>query len=237
MPNKGLRKFQKTVAAQVAAFPKDYLVEKVTDEKIIALTFDDGPDPRMTPRLLRILRDHEARATFFLVGERAERYPGLVRDIKTAGHAIGGHGYEHIDHRKLSAAHGFRDQAGKTERLLAGILGKAAGYFRPPYGAVTNEQVKLFAERGIKTVLWSVDSLDWDRAHAKQSLIEKRVLEQAHPGAVVLLHSGAARTATAEALPTILKALKRRGYRFVSVEEMFSLASPETPVRQAPTSP
>jgi len=223
MPSVGLRAFQTTVSRQWAVAPKSYLIEGQGKGNVVALTFDDGPDPQMTPRLLGILKEHGAVATFFLVGSRIQSYPDTVAKIREAGHAVAGHGFEHIDHRDLSAEEAFETQFAVTDGLVQQHAGSAAGYFRPPYGALTDEQVEYFARRGVEMVLWSVDSLDWSTSHNRAAKIEKRVLDQVHPGAVVLLHSGRARRATAKALPRILKELSRRGYRFVTVEEMFDL--------------
>jgi peptidoglycan/xylan/chitin deacetylase (PgdA/CDA1 family) len=231
MPDKGLRVFQATVARLSAAYPEAYLVEGPQTDKVVALTFDDGPDPVMTPRLLAALKEAEAVATFFLIGERMAAHPAWVEKIRAAGHAVAGHGYEHVDHRKLSVTAAHTEQFVRAEDLVAKHAGGPAGYFRPPYGALTDEQVKAFAERGVLMVLWSVDSLDWSKKYARTAAIRKRVLDQVHPGAVVLLHSGRHRGATADALPGILAALKRDGYRFVTIEQMFGF---ERPAKSAP---
>ena len=223
MPFAGLRKFQRTVSRQLTLFPKFVFVEKVTAEKVIALTFDDGPDPFVTPRLLKALRDAEVKATFFLVGRLAKRYPKLVKAIVEEGHAVAGHGFTHTDHREKSAADAFQYHLEPTNKILEKHTGQQIEYFRPPYGAMKDEQIRYFGDKGVRTILWSVDSLDWHREHATAKKVEKRVLEQAHPGAIVLLHSGSGRTHTTKALPKIIRGLKKRGYCFASVNELLTL--------------
>ena len=184
---------------------------------------------------LRQTSGWQSRATFFVVGERVVKYPALIADMKAGGHAVAGHGYKHIDHGKLSVSAAFDKQFVPTDDAIAEAFGSHAGYWRPPYGSVNDKQLTYLRERDVRTVLWSVDSLDWSDSFAKKKRIEKRVLAQVHPGAIILLHSGARRTATAEALPAILGTLKMRGYRFATIEQLFELKRQRTHTTAAVT--
>ncbi len=188
-------------AAQVAA-PTKYVV----------LTFDDGPDPTYTPRILDILQKYDAKATFFEVGKNVQRHPELTRQIHELGNSVQNHTWTHADLRKLSAA-SFVDQIQSTDEMIREQTGETPGYLRPPYGGV-NALVTQRA-RGLDKdlVLWDVDSRDWSKPGT--AAIVKRVLAGAKNGAVILMHDGGGnRSETVAALPTILKTLKAKGYGF-----------------------
>ncbi|WP_431266730.1 polysaccharide deacetylase family protein [Dankookia sp. P2] len=123
------------------------------------LTFDDGPDPIHTPRILSVLEKHSVVASFFLIGERAAEAPGLVREIAAAGHRIGNHSHTHPDLRTLSAA-AVRDELRRAEDAIGDVLGTAK-VFRPPHGARNQLVDEVAAELGYQTVLWDVSTRDW----------------------------------------------------------------------------
>ena len=227
MPFKGLRKFQRTVQGFLSKWPDFVFTEGLTDEKTIALSFDDGPSPEMTPKLLRVLRDKKVKATFFLVGELAARHPDLIKQIAEEGHAIAGHGFIHSDFRKMSPKKAFDFHIKRTDEILEKYGGSPIGYFRPPFGLMTDRHIKYFGERDVKTVFWSIDSLDWHKQHQSKAQVVTRVLAQAHPGALVLLHSGKKRGHTLAALPEIITKLKARGYTFTRADDLLGFERPE----------
>ncbi len=220
--NKGLARFKKTVARQAAKFPTAYFLEASKRTRAVALTFDDGPDPKLTPRLLAVLAKHKVKATFFLVGSRAKRYPKLVKAIHAAGHAIGGHGYQHVS---LKARNQYAAwwHIRATNNVLQRILGVRPAFYRPPYGAVSDRQVAFFAKRGVKTINWSVDSFDWDPKRNAVERITGEVLKHAHDGAIILLHSGSWRGNTAKALPTLIAELRKRGHGFETIPQLLGI--------------
>lgn len=175
----------------------------------VSLTFDDGPDPEQTPRVLEVLRRHGVQATFFLVGERAEAYPDLVRQIVAEGHAIGGHSYRHGPLFPLLSVRQMTEEITRTRAVLEQLTGQAVRLFRPPFG-VTNPMVgRAVKACEVQVVGWSIRSLDtlsrWSRERVCRR-IEKRL----HPGAVILLHD---RMAEADVLlEQLLTTLHRRGY-------------------------
>jgi peptidoglycan/xylan/chitin deacetylase (PgdA/CDA1 family) len=187
----------------------------------IALTFDDGPHPETSYRVLNILRSHRAKATFFVTGEMAERYPEVVKAEAAAGHSVANHTYRHVRLTELpiqSMACELRACGTVIER----ITGKAPRLFRPP-GGDSDERVMGVAEYlGYTTVFWTCNPGDWTRPTTET--IADRVLSRAHNGGIVLLHDGVRQTSLA--LPRILDELEERGFEFVTVDELLRDQNP-----------
>ncbi len=185
-------------------------------EHQVAITFDDGPDPRWTPKILDILKAVNVKAAFFLVGVNAERYPGLVRRIVNEGHEIGNHTYYHPNLALCWPEH-IRLELNATQLLLETITGRATTLFRPPYAADTGPTqlselapLKIAEDLNYLVVLESIDPQDWAKPGA--DIILRRVKQQRRDGSVILLHdAGGDRSQTVEALPRILDWLHTRG--------------------------
>jgi len=188
--------------------------------KVVALTFDDGPNPDATPLILDTLREKGVRATFFILGSHAERWPELVRRISHEGHQIGNHGYFH---RKLQ----FKSPFYVSRDIRLGIRAiKRAGapaprYFRAPHGFRSPWTTPIASSYGERTVGWSLGVWDSDRPGVDE--IVRRTLEGVEPGSIVLLHDGDGynpdgdRMQTAAALPLIIDRLKEQGYEFATL--------------------
>ncbi len=188
-----------------------------SDRKVVALTFDDGPNPQATPRILDTLGEKGVRATFFVLGSHAERWPELVRRISHEGHQLGNHGYFH---RKLQ----FKSPFYVSRDIRLGIRAiKRAGapaprYFRAPHGFRSPWTTPIANSYGERTVGWSLGVWDSDRPGVDE--IVRRTLEGVSPGSIVLLHDGDGynpngdRMQTAAALPHIIDRLKDDGYEF-----------------------
>jgi peptidoglycan/xylan/chitin deacetylase (PgdA/CDA1 family) len=188
-----------------------YRVE--TDAPLVALSFDDGPHPAFTPQVLEILQRHDARATFFLIGERALRHPEWVARIKAAGHQVGNHHFTNGTTLGQSEA-AFIVDLERTE-AAAGITGPQK-LFRPPGGVAWPRQLRLARERGYTCVLGS--AYPHDPAHPPVWYIRWLTEKNLAPGAIVILHDGISDpTRSIEALPHILAAGHQRGLRFVSI--------------------
>src|SRR5436189_3653509 len=185
-------------------------------EHQVAITFDDGPDPRWTPKILDILKAANIKATFFVVGVNAERYPALVRRIVNEGHEIGNHTYYHPNLALCWPEH-IRLELNATQLLLETITGRATTLFRPPYAADTGPTdlselapLKIAEELNYLVVLENIDPQDWAKPGA--DIILRRIKQQRHDGSVILLHdAGGDRSQTVEALPRILDWLHTRG--------------------------
>lgn len=182
----------------------------------VALTFDDGPWPGATDRVLAILRRLHVRATFFMVGRQVEAYPGVVRRVQAAGHEIGNHSFDHPEgFAGLTDEHIVAEMS-DTNGLLAD-LGVTPTGFRPPGGSYDDGVVATARAQGMRTVLWDIDPRDWV-AGAPPKQIVSSILHRVRPGSIVLLHDGGGDARhTIKALPDLIRRLRHRGYRFVTI--------------------
>jgi cellulose synthase/poly-beta-1,6-N-acetylglucosamine synthase-like glycosyltransferase/peptidoglycan/xylan/chitin deacetylase (PgdA/CDA1 family)/spore germination protein YaaH len=207
-----------------AEFPTLYH-QGTAGEHQVAITFDDGPDPRWTPKILDILKAANVKAAFFLVGVNAEHYPGLVRRIVKEGHEIGNHTYYHPNLALCWPEH-IRLELNATQLLLETITGRATTLFRPPYAADTGPTqlseltpLKIAEDLNYLVVLESIDPQDWAKPGA--DIILRRVKQQRRDGSVILLHdAGGDRSQTVEALPRILDWLHTRGDTVVPLSKL-----------------
>ncbi|WP_329253213.1 polysaccharide deacetylase family protein [Streptomyces sp. NBC_01478] len=188
------------------------------DRKEIALTFDDGPQPENTGRVLDVLERYGVPATFFCVGMNARAHPDLLVRMREQGHGFGNHTWSHPFLPELTRPQ-LREQIERTQEAITEAAGvPAPTLFRPPYGARTPQVLDWLAESGLRIALWDVVPDDWSMPGART--VADLVLEQARPGSVVLLHDGGGdRGQTVEALPAVIEGLLERGYRFTLVEE------------------
>jgi peptidoglycan/xylan/chitin deacetylase (PgdA/CDA1 family) len=181
-------------------------------EKIIALTFDDGPDPVITPQILRSLRKQNAKATFFMLGANAKRYPKLVKQIAAEGHSIGNHTWSHPANPSYPRA---SHELERTSKILKSILGYTPQIFRPPYGLQTSSLTRVAKADGYSVILWNMSSAD--TATKSAAAVVRNSVNSPRPGSIVLFHDAIGKQHTATAMPTVLQQLKKRGYRFVTV--------------------
>ncbi|HEY4429643.1 MAG TPA: polysaccharide deacetylase family protein [Paenibacillus sp.] len=208
---------------------------KGTGRNEFALTFDDGPDPRFTPLLLDLLKKYDAKATFFVVGSNAERYPELIQRIHEEGHLIGIHNYVHKTNWLMRPAT-VRRQIQRTNDIIYNIIGERSTYYRPPWGIVNLFDISK--RRQVEIVLWSVMFGDWREKLGAQRLTEK-MLARLNPGEVMLLHdSGTTLGADPDAPENMLVALEltlqeaqRRGLRSIRVDDMIKMAE-KSPIRR-----
>jgi polysaccharide deacetylase family sporulation protein PdaB len=183
--------------------------------KQVAITFDDGPHPAYTPQLLAILRRYNAKATFFVVGEKAEQAPDLVKAEAASGHSVGNHTYHHVNLMKIP------DEDVATEikacgEILEEITGRAPHLFRPPGGDYNKHVAEVADALGYIVVLWTDNPRDYERPGKR--IIETRVLDKIRNGGIVLMHDGIQQTV--DVLPQILSFLKGKGYQLVTIDEM-----------------
>ncbi|WP_407912373.1 polysaccharide deacetylase family protein [Kitasatospora sp. NE20-6] len=190
------------------------LFSLAADDRLVALTLDDGPDPVHTPLVLDILHKYGIRATFFLIGENAARQPALVREIARQGHHIANHTWTHPDLRSVTETQ-IRDELRRTSDLLGEATGRTPTWFRAPGGDWSDVSLQVCADLGMRPMGWSVDPQDWSRPGT--SLITTRVLAAIGPGSIVLNHDGGGdRSQTIAALETYLPVLLDEGYRFTA---------------------
>lgn len=194
---------------------------------LVALTFDDGPDTNFTPRILDILERTGTPASFYVVGRRAESLPDMTRRMQRVGGEVGNHAYEeaHLDLRRIPPAEMLRSLS-RTHEIITNLTGRAPVTFRPPFGFY-NSMVLSTAQRfGYATVLWDVDAQDWQSLTGQQIL--QNVLPKVQNGSIILMHSGTTLpgedlTGTVNALPDMIRDLRQRGFRLVTVAEMLGL--------------
>lgn len=184
-------------------------------KKEIALTFDDGPHPKFTPKLLAILKRYDVKATFFLVGEMAEKYPKLVRDEAAAGHSIGNHTYHHVCLTKIPEGY-IATEIDACGNVLRKITHKKVKLFRPPGGDYNDQVAETVEALDYTLILWTDDPADY--ANPGSKVIEGRLLDKANNGGIILIHDGVEQTV--KALPYVIETLKKRGYQFVTIDEM-----------------
>lgn len=192
-----------------------------TQEKIIALTFDDGPHPIYTKQILDLLKQYEAKGTFFLVGKQAENNPEIVLRMNEEGHAIGNHTYTHPSSKSVPQ---IMKEIEQTNTTLINIIGYSPKLFRPVEGYYTEQLINEVVKEGYQMVMWSwhQDTEDW-RDPGVNKIVGK-VLNGAAEGNIVLFHDGGSnRQQTVQALEIILPELKKQGYTFVTVAELLEL--------------
>ncbi len=191
--------------------------------KYVALTFDDGPHPIYTEKILSILKENNAKATFFVIGKNAESYPELVLAEFNDGHEIGNHTYSHPDMKKLSVE-SIIEEIEKTQDIVYDITGKKPEIFRSPCGVYSDELVEAIENIGCKPILWSwrQDTKDWTLPSVKS--IVKTVTENIQDGDIILFHDYNKKgSPTPEALEIILPKLAEKGYSFITVSELLKI--------------
>lgn len=187
--------------------PEDYF-----DRKMVALTFDDGPHPVYTERLLDGLKKRNVKATFFLIGKSADKYPELVKRMAEEGHLIGNHTMDHVqlNHKTYEEA---IEQIRQSNQIISQITGQTPQYIRPPFGEWSKE---LQEEVDMTAVLWDVDPVDWKVKNTE--IVVKRILKNARDGDIILLHD--VYGTSVDAALEIVDQMQAEGYEFVTVDEI-----------------
>lgn len=207
-----------------AKYSNTMLYKAHTNQKVIALTFDDGPDTRFTPLILDVLNKYDVKATFFLLGTRVHTYPDIVKQIYSKGHAIGNHTYWHPKLTDTDVK-SMIWEIEKNEQEIYSVICIKPELFRAPYGAINEDQVRQLEKMGYRGIGWSVDSQDWKSLPA--NVVKQKVLDSIHPGAIVLMHSAGHwtqdLTGTVKALDELIPYLKKEGYIFVTIPELWLL--------------
>jgi peptidoglycan/xylan/chitin deacetylase (PgdA/CDA1 family) len=213
--------------AEMMSRVPEALVQVLAEDPVVALTFDDGPDPVYTPRLLDILAAHRARATFFMIGARADRHPELVARVAAEGHVIGNHSWDHPSFPLIS----HEERLEQVRACARAISPYDEQLFRPPYGALDLASFLDVDQLGYRVVAWKMDVADWEERDGPS--IADAVMAKLQPGAIVLLHDGLfdaaderffPRDATISAVELLLNHLT--GFRFVTIPELLQYGTP-----------
>lgn len=200
-----------------------------TARRCLALTFDDGPHPIHTPKLLDVLAARGVRSTFFVIGKNVEAYPHIALRIVQEGHEIANHTWSHPSLTKLPVERAAAELR-RAHAVIAEVSGAAPQLMRPPYGAV-NEGIRRMARSQFHytTIMWSVDPLDWK--YRDSARVSAELLRGAAPGAILLCHD--IHATTIEAIPTVLAQLQDQGFEFLTVRDLLACNEPSVP----PSSP
>ncbi len=216
--------FQEENKPPVANVSSDELAQynayyaKMTDEKVLYLTFDAGYENGHTPMILDILKKHQVPAAFFVVGNYLEHEPELIKRMVNEGHIVGNHTYSHPDMSKISTIDAFFKELSSVESLYQTITGQSMKkYYRPPQGKYSTSNLQMAKELDYTTFFWSVAYVDWyvdDQPSHEEAL--KTILSRIHPGAIILLHSTS--STNAQILDTLLTQLKSMDYEFKTLD-------------------
>ena len=198
-----------------------WILWKLTrEDKTVYLTFDDGPHPEYTSQLLQILNMYQIKGTFFILGEKAEKYPGIINRLHTEGHSLGNHGYSHIKSFYIKEQV-IREEICRTESALKKITNEKPIWFRPPYGRFDFRYKRIMEDLGYRMVMWSLLSYDFQEKDPNRLI--QRVHKHSHTGAILVFHDDNPNTPIMlEALPKIIKIFTQEGYQFKKLDHQHS---------------
>ena len=195
-----------------------------TQQKVVALTFDDGPSPT-TETILNTLKEYRVMATFFVLGTHIDSHPHVLQRIDREGHDIGNHTNTHL-YLPLASTEQIAQEILITEEKIKEVIGRQTSLFRAPYGWSSSEVEKTLSLLQLQNIGWDVDPKDWKKGSSEQ--IAYDVIEEVKPGSIILLHDGPPeqnRSATVKALPIIIRELRAQGYTFVKVSELITISN------------
>jgi len=213
----------KKAGRQKAETPKEVKVRALSaanvKPKLVALTYDDGPNPGATEEILKILAAEKVKATFFVQGINVEKYPELAKKIVDEGHQIGNHSHRHAQYPKLSPPE-MEEDIQQAQKVIKDATGVIPNWIRPPYGLVDSSVYSVIGKKDLKIAHWNVDPADWRKPGSSPIIL--RVIQNVGPGSIVLLHDGGGdRSQTVAATRPIVRWLKEQGYKLVTVEQLY----------------
>jgi len=195
-----------------------------TNKKVIALTFDDGPHPEITPKILDILKKNSVKATFFVVGQNATKYPKILSEAFEQGHQIANHSNRH-SYSIIKSPRSVLKDINEANEFIYKIIKEYPRFYRPPYGFRTLWGARAISKAGYKIITW--DNMTYDYWGLKANKLTLNILKRSKPGGVIVLHDGiegmsSGNSSVIDALPAIIKQLKINGYKFVKLNELFN---------------
>ncbi|MDT0602923.1 polysaccharide deacetylase family protein [Thalassotalea castellviae] len=204
-------------------YPESYIIEGKTYSKKVALTFDDGPS-KYTLQILNKLNEYNIKATFFMTGNAIKSFPNLVKQLHDEGHLIANHSWDHSNANEYQVPENYwQEQILPTNNLIKHITGVTPSLFRPPFGSTTEKIVNKLITQKMKTVIWSIDTQDWNDNINTEKNIAALAIKYAHPEAIILMHDGGGnRQSTVDALDEIIQHYRQLDYQFVTVEKLIS---------------
>lgn len=188
----------------------------------VALTFDDGPDDIITPKVVDVLKHYNVSATFFFKANQLNRYQEIVKEVYTEGNQIASHAYSHQELDKMSSEE-IDKEIVASDKAFERVLGVKPAMLRPPFGAINQDVLNICQQKQEKVILWSIDTLDWSQPEPEH--IARNVLDNVRPGDIILMHSCKDREATVQALPLIIEGLQAKGYQMVDLSALLQIAA------------
>lgn len=219
--------YRMVLQESMESYPLSYTVTQYGyNPKKVAISFDDGPDSEWTPKILDVLKKYNVKAVFLMIGEEAEKNVGIMQRVYREGHEIGNHTWTHCSLTSRSDDQ-IRKELKQSEDAVYEVAGVRPHLVRPPYGAI-NTRIKdlMFSEFGYSTIMWSVDPQDWRRPGV--SVVTSRLVNGAHPGAIMLAHD--IHPPTIQAVPAMFDQLLAQGYQFVTVSQLLNMEKASMPV-------
>ncbi|WP_242156270.1 polysaccharide deacetylase family protein [Aestuariivivens sediminis] len=215
---------------QAALFPKFCVIKGSDSLRQIGLTFDDGPS-HFSNKIIDILGKYHAKATFFWLGSNLSEHPEVVKRAIEEGHTMANHSWDHANLGNHSIKRFWKEQVKKTNTAFRKLTDHRVQYFRPPFGNISDRQIAFLKNKGIKTILWTFSSNDWDRTKNSCDQVTRTVMSKLQPGAIILFHdfdaednkdAGSNRNGMLMALDKILEEGTLLGFEFVSMEKLLS---------------
>ncbi len=219
-PDAGLTKWRESVVNLAKKYPSSLYINGQNTNKVVALTFDDGPDPVNTPKIIKVLHDNNIKGTFFCVGNQIESCKSIIKQAYADGNVIASHSWSHKDFATINAVQ-INNEVALTENEINKVIGKRPTLIRPPYGDVNDVVLNTLTAQNYKSIIWSIDTLDWEQREAEN--IVNNVVKNVRPGEIVLMHCNGDKKATTKALPQMILKLKEMGYSFVTVDKLLHL--------------
>ncbi|APM38949.1 polysaccharide deacetylase family protein [Clostridium kluyveri] len=213
--------WRKCIVQLARKHPNEMYINGPTIENNVGLTFDDGPDSSVTPRVLDILKSNDVKANFFFVGTQINYFPNIVKRAYDEGHLILNHSWNHLYFTKIDIET-IREEIILTENKINDIIGKRPALVRPPYGATDEKVLAAVSGTNNKIVIWSIDSMDWVQNIDKQTIV-KNILDNVRPGDIILMHSSVGHKINVEILPEIIDGLGKKGYRIVDLSVLLKI--------------
>jgi peptidoglycan/xylan/chitin deacetylase (PgdA/CDA1 family) len=212
------------LARQANLYQGSYFIEGLHHEKLIALSFDDGPS-QYTTQMLDVLEQAQVPASFFWQGQNLADYRAVIERSITAGHTVANHSWNHANGMRYNGDELWQQQVSPTNDEFQQLFNITPRFYRPPYGEITDKQIEYLASKGMKVLLWSVDSRDWNPALNSITNIESALINNQHEEVITLMHdAGGNRQNTVDSLPAIIEHYKAQGYRFVNLETLLGIS-------------
>lgn len=201
--------------------PYEVYINGPTLEKKVSITFDDGPDSVITPKVLDIFKSNNIKANFFFLGSQISYFPNVVKRAFNEGHLTLNHSLNHPYFTEITPQN-IKNQVLRTEEIIKSVIGRRPAIIRPPYGATDEKVLSAVKDTNNKIMIWSIDSMDWVKNITVQN-VAANVLNNVRPGDIILMHSGVGQSTALKALPEIIAGLNKRSYKIVGLDKLLSI--------------